>query len=352
MHCLPAVAVIFISAVCGYLASVWNAPLAWVLGPMVPTAIASMLGIKVIAPRRGRKLGQLMVGVTIGLSLTTAAVELILTWFPLMLLTALTSMFVTGLLCVPFSRASRVDVATAFFSLTPGGLAEMATTGEKEGAQKDAVAMTQTIRVALLVCILPWLLKNYGIDGGIHASAGRLLLSPSALALVFACAASTALLFRSTGAGNPWMIGGLIGAGTLASFGLVDGHIPFPLFALGQFLIGIAIGAGFKRDYLVKLPRICAMAVIFIMAMTLLLFVYAASMHVMTGMDLSSAALAVSPGGLAEMALTAQLLHLNVGLVTAFHVVRSFLVNAFSQHFYRFFKRIGLFDKVGKIFDR
>jgi membrane AbrB-like protein len=352
MHSLPAVAVVLVSGVCGYFASVWNAPLAWVLGPMVPTAVASMLGIKVIAPRRGRKVGQLMVGVTIGLSLTTAAVGLILTWFPLMLLTALISMLVTGLLCVPFSRASRVDVPTAFFSLTPGGLAEMAMTGAKEGAQSDVVAMTQTVRVALLVCILPWLLKNYGIDGGIHHEAGRLALPPSALVLVFACAALIALLFRSTGAGNPWMIGGLTGGGTLAAFGLVDGHIPYPLFALGQFLIGIAIGSGFKRDYLVKLPLVCAMAVIFIVAMTLLLFFYAVSMHLVTGMDLSSAALAVSPGGLAEMALTAQLLHLNVGLVTVFHVVRSFLVNAFSQHFYRLFKRIGLFDKVERILDR
>ncbi len=52
------------------------------------------------------------------------------------------------------------------------------------------------------------------------------------------------------------------------------------------------------------------------------------------------------------MALTAQILHLNVGLVTAFHVVRSFIVNAFSQHIFRLFKRIGLFDGIAAMLDR
>jgi membrane AbrB-like protein len=351
MKHLPAVAVLLVSALCGYLASIGGVPLAWVLGPLVPTAIGSVLDVDVIAPRRGRQLGQLMVGTTIGLSLTVAAVELIAIWFPVMLLTALVSILATAILCVPFSRASRIDVTTAFFSLTPGGLAEMARTGEKEGAQREPVAMTQTIRVALLVCILPSLLLNFGIDGGMPQVVGRPLLALPELVFVFACAGLAVFLVRFTGASNPWMIGGLVGAGTVAATGLVDGRVPYVLFALGQFMIGISIGSRFNRENLVKLPRVCVMAVFFIVTMTLMLFVYATFVHLATGLDLSSMTLAASPGGLAEMALTAQLLHLNVGLVTAFHVVRSFLVNAFSLQFFRIFRRIGLFDQVGKLLD-
>lgn len=352
MRHLPAAMVLLVSALCGYLASIGGVPLAWVLGPLVPTAVGSIYGVKVIAPRRGRQLGQLMIGTTIGLSLTVAAFEMIVIWFPVMLLTALVSICATGLLCVPFSRASRIDVTTAFFSLTPGGLAEMARTGEKEGAQREPVAMTQTIRVALLVCILPSLLLHFGIDGGIPQVVGRPLLSPPQLVFVFACCGLSVFLIRFTGANNPWMIGGLIGASVLAASGLVDGRVPYFLYALGQFMIGIAIGARFKRENLVKLPRVCVMAAVFIVVMTLMLFVYALLVHVATDLDLSSMTLAASPGGLAEMALTSQLLHLNVGLVTAFHVVRSFLVNAFSQQFYHIFRRIGLFDRVGKVLDR
>jgi uncharacterized membrane protein AbrB (regulator of aidB expression) len=51
-------------------------------------------------------------------------------------------------------------------------------------------------------------------------------------------------------------------------------------------------------------------------------------------------ALAVSPGGMAEMSITAKVLGLGVPLVSAFHVVRIFLVIGFTGIvFQRVFRR-------------
>jgi membrane AbrB-like protein len=352
MKYLPAIVVFAISVLTAFFASKGGIPLAWVLGALVPTALGSILGVDVFAPRLGRKVGQLVVGTSIGLSLTVAAVEMIVIWFPVMLLTALVSILVTALLCVPFSRAGRVNLATAFFSLTPGGLAEMARTGAKEGAQREAVAFSQTIRVALLVCVLPSLLLNFGIDGGLPQTAGRATLPLDHLAGVFAVTGVCVFLVRFTGANNTWMIGGLVGAGIVAASGFVDGKVPYALFAAGQFLIGISIGARFKRENLMQLPRVCAMAVLFVVAMTGILFGYGVLIHFATGLDLSSLALITSPGGLAEMTLTAQALHLNTALVTSFHVVRSFIINAYSPQFYRLFRKIGLFDLMENLMAR
>jgi membrane AbrB-like protein len=352
MKHLPVIAVFVISGLTAFAASRTGVPLAWVLGALVPTALGSIMGVDVFAPKRGRKLGQFIVGASIGLSLTVAAVEMIVTWFPVMLLTAFVSILATALLCVPFSRAGRVNIATAFFSLTPGGLAEMARTGAKEGAQSEAVAFSQTIRVALLVCILPSLLLNFGIDGGLPQVSDRSILSIGQLGLVFAFAGVCVFLVRFTGANNTWMIGGLLGAGIVAASGLVEGKVPYALFALGQFMIGISIGARFKRENLVQLPRVCVMSALFIVGMTVMLFGYGVLVHLATGLDLSSLALSTSPGGLAEMALTAQVLHLNTALVTTFHVTRSFLINAYSPQFYHLFRRIGLFDGMEKVMDR
>ncbi|RUM96490.1 AbrB family transcriptional regulator [Pseudaminobacter arsenicus] len=352
MKHLPAIAVFVVSALTGYVASLSGVPLAWVLGSLVPTALGSIFGVDVFAPKRGRKLGQLIVGTSIGLSLTVAAVGMIATWFPVMLLTALVSILATALLCVPFSRVSRVNIPTAFFSLTPGGLAEMARTGAKEGAQREAVAFSQTIRVTLLVCILPSLLLNFGIDGGLPQNSERSLLSLDQLGIVFAVAALCVYLVRFTGANNTWMIGGLLGAGIVAASGMVEGRVPYAIFAFGQFMIGISIGARFKRESLVQLPRICLMSALFVACMTTMLFGYAVLVHLVTGLDLSGMTLSASPGGLAEMALTAQVLHLNTALITSFHVVRSFIINAYSPQFYHLFRKIGLFDKMEALLDR
>ncbi|MGV6872223.1 AbrB family transcriptional regulator [Pseudochelatococcus sp. B33] len=352
MKHLPALAVLAAAAASGYLASTAGLPLAWLLGALVPTAIGSLLGVDVLASRRGRQLGQLLVGTSVGLYVTVESLGLILTWFPAMVVTALVSILMTALLCIPYARASRLDATTAFFCLTPGGLAEMARTGEKEGAEREPVALSQTIRVALLVCIMPPLLLTFGVDGGMSEASGRLPVAPLEVAVLLLSAGICVFLVRRTGMNNPWMIGGLLGSGAIAASGFIDGRMPYALFALGQFLIGLSIGARFRRASLVKLPRVCVMTVVFIAVMTVLLFGYSVLLHLATGIDLSSTALAAAPGGLAEMALTAQLLHLNVALVTSFHIVRSFTVNAFSQHFFRLFRRIGLFVAVDAMLRR
>lgn len=353
MFHLPAAIVLACSALGGYVASRLGVPLAWVLGALVPTAVGSMMGIPVLSSRRGRKVGQLLVGASVGMYVSVDAVEHIGRWFPVMILTAIVSVLISAVVCVAFARVNGTNLPTAFFSMTPGGLSEMAFTGEREGARREIVTMSHTIRVALIVTIMPFLLLKFGTDGGLMQQGhGMETLSPDRVVIILAVAALSVFLVSRTGVNNPWMIGALLGAGIVASMGYIEGRMPYPLFALGQFLMGISIGSGFKRDMLTKAPRIFATSALFVLAMTALLFGYAALVHWATGIDLSSMTLAASPGGQAEMALTAQALHLNVALITAFHVIRSFTVNAFSLQFYRFFNRIGFLPWMDRTLSR
>ncbi|HUG63102.1 MAG TPA: AbrB family transcriptional regulator [Methylomirabilota bacterium] len=345
-------AVLALAATAGHAASLAGVPLAWVLGPMIVTAAASIAGSPVWASKRGRQYGQLLVGSSIGLNVTAAALGLIVQWLPAMVATAAAAMLISAVISVPFARASRIDQTTAFFSLTPGGLSEMANVGQAEGADPEPIALSQAIRVALLVCLMPPLILTFGIDGGIPTPDAGGRLEPLELAMLLGTSLAAISVLKLLRANNAWMIGALLGGGLLAGLEFVDGRMPFPLFAAGQFLIGIAIGARFKRENLTKLPRVCVMVIVFICILTGLLFAYALLLSTVTGIDLSSATLSSSPGGLAEMSLTAQVLHLNVALVTAFHVVRSFFVNAFTLPAFRLFRRIGLFRGVGALCDR
>lgn len=344
--------VLLLSATAGHGASLAGVPLSWVLGPLVVTAACSIAGWPVFASKRGRQIGQLLVGSSIGLNLTAAALGLITLWLPAMVLTAAVAMLVAAVLSVPFARASRINETTAFFSLTPGGLSEMANVGQAEGADPEPIALSQAIRVALLVCLMPPLILAFGHDGGIPTPPAAGALDPLELALLFGTALAAITVVKLLKGNNAWMIGALLGGGIMAGLELVEGRMPYPLFAGGQFLIGIAIGARFKRENLKRLPRVCVMVVLFIILLTLVLFGYAGLLTLGTGIDLSSTVLSSSPGGLAEMSLTAQVLHLNVALVTAFHVVRSFFVNAFTLPAFRLFRRAGLFRMVGRVCDR
>ncbi|MEZ0172332.1 AbrB family transcriptional regulator [Microvirga sp. TS319] len=336
----------------GWLASYVHMPLAWVLGPMIVTALVSVTGYPVVAPALGRRFGQAVVGTSIGLNITAAALDTIVMWAPWMVVTALVGIVLAAVLSVPMSIAGKIDHKTAYFSLTPGGLSEMANIGVSVGAEAEPIAVSQAIRVALLVCLMPPLIIALGIDGGLMNQAARIELSwfqvTAALAAGLAGVTVTWLLRFN----NPWTVGAILGTGFIAALGLLSGRIPGILFAAAQFLIGVSIGARFRRESLVRLPRVFLVSALFTIALAALLFAYAGALTAITGLDLASVALGSSPGGMAEMALTAQVLHLNVALVIAFQVIRAFFVNGFSLYFYRIFNKIGLFSGIALLMGR
>jgi uncharacterized protein len=327
-------------------------PLAWVLGPLFATAILSIAGRPIIAPLAGRRLGQLLIGTSIGLNVTEEVLGHVLTFLPLIIVTGLVAFLFSAIVSVLFAWSARIDRLTAFFSMVPGGLSEMANIGGRMGAHSEPIAVAQALRVGLLVCVMPPLILSLGIHGNIEdvLVQARLPWQEVGLALTGgALGIGVAALLRLN---NPWMIGALIGATVLTATGFIHGRLPTWLFATGQLLIGLTIGARFRREFVVRLPRLCVMSALHTLLLAALLFFYALLAAKISGLDPASTALGSSPGGLAEMAITAQTLHLSVGIVTAFHIARAFLVNGFTTQFYALFERIGLFNAVEALLPR
>jgi membrane AbrB-like protein len=329
---------------------VLHVPLAWILGPLVATAGAAMVGAPVFAPVAGRRLGQVVVGISIGLNVTGAVVVSMLVWFPVMLVTTLVAVLCSAVVSVPFAALSGIDRKTAFFAMMPGGLSEMANLGAAAGGQPEPIALAQALRVALVVCLLPPTIVALDIHGTVTGFLSMPLLPPDRIGLAIVIALAGVLAARLLRLNNPWMIGALCATAIAAATGALAGRLPFALYALAQFMIGISIGARFRREVVVKLRRIFFTSALFILCLMVMLFGYAWLLSTLTGLDLATAALSASPGGIAEMAITAQTLSLSVGLVTGFHIVRAFMVNAFTLSLWNILHRIGLFallDWVG-----
>jgi hypothetical protein len=324
-------------------------PLAWVLGPLVVTAAVSMMGAKAFAPLYGRRFGQIIIGAAIGLNMTPDAVENLLAWVPLMIATALVSTLIGATMSVGLARYGRVDEKSAFFAMVPGGLSEMANIGASMGARSEVIALSQALRVALAVCIMPPVVLALGRDGGIFSAATRYDVDWPSVALLLVAGFAGVHFVRLFRLANPWMLGSLVTAALLAASQVVEGHMPAPALWVGQFLVGIAIGARFKRDIVRRLFRLALVSsALTLLAGTLLLAV-AAIIAGLTHIDIASAALGASPGGFAEMTVTAQTLHLDVALVAGFHVVRAFMVNSLTAHYWTILNRIGYFAAIARL---
>ena len=315
-------------------------PLAWILGPLLVAAALSLAGVKLTPPVWLRQFGQLAIGATVGLNMTAAVLVQLVGWFPLMVISGLVMIAISAVFSVLLARLARIDTRSAFFANLPGGLAEMGNVGERAGAQPEPIAIVQSLRVAIIVLLVPPLLIILGYSR-VPPSTDPILSAPSVVLLLVAGSLG-ALLLHALRLNNPWTIGSMLCTATLAANGIVAGHMPTAIFFLAQLLLGYAVGSRFRPGMIRKLPRVTAAGAMTVLGIGAIMAGYATVVSIIFGLDPMTAMLATAPGGMSEMAATAQTLHLGVALVVAFQMVRAVLVNSLASVYWAAFSRSGL----------
>jgi hypothetical protein len=120
-----------------------------------------------------------------------------------------------------------------------------------------------------------------------------------------------------------------------------DLHLGLPdgLGQLGQWLIGCALGCHFDRAFFRNAPGFLARIVLFTLLAMLCAALLAEGLGWLTSEDQTSLTLGMMPGGITELCLTAEALHLSVALVTALQVLRLFLVMFLAEPLFRLWQR-------------
>jgi uncharacterized protein len=160
------------------------------------------------------------------------------------------------------------------------------------------------------------------------------------LAILLSAAAFTGWIARLIRLPTAFMMGALFFTITLTASGIALSSVPTWLTNAAQVLLGCVLGARFERGFLATAPRFVAALVpsVFITLALAALVGWAIAWG--SGIYLGSALLAVAPGGIAEMSITAKVLRLGVAFVTAAHVVRYVIVVLLTVPFFRLLKRI------------
>jgi membrane AbrB-like protein len=297
-------------------------PLPWMIGPLFATAAIRMSGVHLACPLPVRYGGQWAIGTALGLYFTSPVLAVLSThvhWIALAVLFAISLGMACGWL---LQRLSGVDATTAFFAMAVGGASEMAVQGERHGAAVDRVAAAHSLRIMMVVAIIPFayrLLHIHGLDP--YEPGARVVHVPGLLLLIGLTSAGALLLSRWNWP-NVWVIGPLMVAIALTAAGLHLSALPEWMTRLAQLCIGISLGTRFTPAFLHTAPRYMASVALCTVAGMSVAAGFAMLLSHVSGIHLATAILATSPGGIAEMSLTARNLELGVPIVTAFHVVR------------------------------
>lgn len=319
-------ATLAIGAFAGYACALLRTPIPWMLGPLFAIAFLRIGGVNVDVPTPVRYIGQWIIGTALGLYFTPAVMRHVGALWYLPLLGAAFAI-VTGYASgAVLSRLSGLDLTTSLFASVPGGAAEMATLGGRFGAREDRVAAAHSLRMLLVVAIVPAGFTLAGLRGSDAYVMGTTQFDAAGFAVLMGATLAGGVLAQRLDVPNAFVLGALAVAIPLTAAEASLSSMP-PIASNGaQVLLGCALGAKFQRDFLRGAPRFVGAVVASVLASIVLAGAFGIALALASHQNVATIVLGMAPGGVAEMAITAKVLQLGVPLVTAFHVTRLVVV--------------------------
>lgn len=332
-----------------------HTPLPWVIGPLLATAVLSMLGAPTYSWTPLRNIGQWIIGAALGLYFTPQALTLVagLWWaFLLNILWALALGVAGGRWLYWLHHNTRhawlsgfhiagLSPVTAYFSAPIGAASEMTLLAERHGAKTEFVASAHSLRVLLVTLIIPFAFQWAGLHGLDAVLPGARLVQWPGLALLAALTGAGCWIMVRLDRNNPWFVGALLVSLMLTAGNVNLSSLPQGLTNAAQLLIGVSLGVRFTSSFVHLAPRWLASVALTTLVLIALSVGFAWLLFVLTGLHWATLTLATAPGGIAEMAITAKVLQLGVPFVTTFHVTRLAAVLLLTEPVYRWFHKNG-----------
>lgn len=318
----------------GSLFQLTGMPLAWMLGPLVANLLGAMAGLTLAVPERLRSLFLGVLGLTLGARVSPELVSHLASWWlsgTLLLLGVLAS----TLACAAWYRRCGFDATSAWFASVPGVLTAMVIIGERSGGDAQRIAVAQSLRVLLVILILPplyWLLEGGGGADGVGDPPVSGLWLVLTLPLLLP-------LGRRLRLPNAALLGPLLVAMALSLAEVVRFAPPIWGTDVMQLVLGCAIGARFKGLSPARLAGLMGQSGVATLIALAVLGGFAEVIHQAMGVPRDVAFLALAPGGIGEMALLAVALDLDPVFVAFHHLLRMIVLMLALPLMVRHFRR-------------
>ncbi|CCH66805.1 Putative ammonia monooxygenase [Richelia intracellularis HH01] len=289
-----------------------------------------------------RKIGLVLVGITTGFaSIHGDLSKNIYTSIPIFVFLTVFLLLCSTAIGYIYSRLSKINILTAILATVPGGVGLMAAIAADYNRNVGLVTFTQTVRVTSVIILIPLLARVYSssfLDLPIPQNINYYSIQADNLGLlgllliVAVICAYVARLFKIPASDffGPLLVAILFNT-TLNSLPFVD-YIEFtpPSFIqlISQLLLGINIGEYWGHNFQFGRKNITYAFICVILTLSAGIVSSLLAMY-LTSWDWLTCLLVTAPGGSAEIILVALGLNHNVDIITAGHLVRLIIINAF-----------------------
>lgn len=322
----------------GVLFTLFHIPVPWLLGPMIAVVIGTnVVKRDYVWSGSIRDTGMMIVGYTIGLSMTSTALREMANQLPSMLSMTLLLMLLCSGIAFVVSKLSDSDYSTSLLGSIPGGLTQVIMLAEEtKGINLAVVTVTQVCRLMIIIIVMPLLVTipmfGQGEVGKAADTAAPVLASASWAGLFpdILLFALVSIVFALVGAKikfpTAYLLGPLIGTTMLQLFGMEGPKLPPIIIDAAQLMIGTHVGLMLKTDQLQRKVRTIGLALasgIMLVIGSVILSMVLTKIHPISN---ATSLLSMAPGGMDQMGIIAHEIHANLSIVSGYQLFRTFFI--------------------------
>ena len=319
--------VVLISIPSALIAELFNIPLAWFLGPMLVTSLASLMGLKIKMPRLVLSSILILLGLYIGNYIDKSLFAQMHQWAwtsLIMLVYIILSVLIVSKYLQIFSKYDR---KTSIFSAAPGALGPLMILAEDEKSDLSQVATSHLIRLIIIITVFPFIVNSFYNTESIEI-AEKVLKNQNLNHLIILVVSSIIFIYIF----DKLKIPAALLSGTL----FASGFLQISEIATYQFspniidycllILGASVGCRFADKTFGEIGRnaIHSFVATFMLVVLGLIAAFVASLII--DKNFFTLLLSYCPGGIYEVAVIAIFFDLDPEFVSFHHIIRLLMI--------------------------
>ncbi|WP_159462008.1 AbrB family transcriptional regulator [Salirhabdus sp. Marseille-P4669] len=312
----------------GVLLNFLHMPLSWVLGPIVFLLLyKGLFHKKTEKSATLQNIAFLLLGIQIGSTFTTDTVNIVTPYFFPFLLFTLLTIFVAILSGYFLSKLTKIDKMTSVLGAIPGGLSAMVAMSESFKSNTIYVTLFHSIRLLAVLFIVPFVATHFFMDHHRNSSTFLFVEDNGHLWTIWIYVLFyiiARLLDNKVPAS--YVIIPMLFTAISNSLGLTLFHLPMVLFIAAQIILGANLGHSVSVEDLKNAGKHCTTYFLLNIVVIAFTFFIGYLFTLLTPMNLVTAILSFAPGGLVEMAITAQEVGGDPSIVGSLQMIRLLII--------------------------
>ena len=321
------VLVILISIPGAIIADFFNIPLAWFLGPMLVTSLASLMGLKIEMPRLILSSILILLGLYIGnyidKSLLTQMHQWIWTSLIMLIYIILSVLIVSKYL----QKFSKYEQKTSIFSAAPGALGPLMILAEDEKTDLSQVATSHLIRLIIIITVFPFIVNSFYDFEGVE-SAQKIIDNQNLSHLLILIITSVILIYFFDRLKLPAALlsGTLVASGLLQITDIAAYEISADIIDFCLLILGASVGCRFADKTFGEIGRNALHSFVATFLLVLLGLIAAFTASLIIDKNFFTLLLSYCPGGIYEVAVIAIFFDLDPEFVSFHHIIRLLMI--------------------------